>query len=253
MRRIAAFVLFLFLACPVYAAPHKKVVKPTMAARVTVNADGDVRPDLRAAAAIVFDPETGTILYESNSTEQRSIALITKVMTASVFLESGIDMNQSVTILPVDTLHASLTYIRPYDVVTVDELLHLLLIASDNAAAQALARIAPLGTEKFIVRMNQKASELGLMQTEYVDTSGLLRGNVSTALDMAKLIVAVSSDDYIAMVMQIPQYSFRTEARRLVAFRSTDHLLQDVPVMAAKTGFTNPAGFCLASLLRLPF
>lgn len=250
---------------PVAAAPKPHVVpKKTTKTRVrerteallprmTVSADGVVLPDLRAAAAIVYDPVTEEVLYESHAEEPRPIASITKVMTASVFLETDPDLTEVVTVKAADTNRASHTYLRAGDRVTVDDLMHLLLITSDNAAARVLARVSTYGTTGFIDRMNEKASELGLDHTTYADSSGLLKANVSTALDMARLIVAVSSNDYISGIMQTAAYAFRTATKRPVSFKTTDHLLMhDVPVMAAKTGFTNPAGFCLASLLKLP-
>ena len=81
--------------------------------------------------------------------DERSIASITKVMTAIVFLESATDLNQEVTIERSDTLRASTTYLKTNDRVRVSDLLHLLLIPSDNAAARALARISPLGSRRF--------------------------------------------------------------------------------------------------------
>ena len=71
---------------------------------------------------------------------------------------------------------------------TPNDLLNLLLIGSDNAAARALARVSPFGYNGFIERMNVKARELGLEQTHYFDPSGLLDSNVSSAFDMARLI-----------------------------------------------------------------
>ena len=65
-------------------------------------------------------------------------------------------------------------------------------MASDNAAARALARVSSHGSEAFIERMNSKAAELGLTSTSYADPSGLLSANVSSAYDMAKLISYVS-------------------------------------------------------------
>ena len=82
--------------------------------------------------------------------------------------------------------------------VTKGDLLHLTLIASDNAAARALARVSAYGSEAFIDRMNEKAAELGLTNTSYADPSGLLSANVSSAYDMAKLITYVSGDERIA-------------------------------------------------------
>jgi D-alanyl-D-alanine endopeptidase (penicillin-binding protein 7) len=214
---------------------------------------GDLVPDLRAAAAIIYNPETKEVLWEENSQDQRSIASITKVMTATVFLENNPDMSQPVTIARSDVFQASTTHLRANDQVTVDDLLHLLLIASDNAAARALARISPQGSVGFIERMNSKAAELDLTSTHYSDPSGLLSDNVSSAYDMARLIVNASGDDRIGSIMRTPEYTVVT-ARRSITFRSTNHLLRngDVDVRAGKTGFISKSGYCLATLLRLP-
>src|SRR5207248_3180170 len=156
--------------------------------RYKVDASGDLVPDVSAAAAIIYDPETNQVLWEENSQDQRSIASITKVMTATVFLEDNPDLSQEVTIARSDVFAASTTHLILNDKVTTDDLLHLLLIASDNAAARALARVSPQGSAAFVQRMNEKALELGLQSTHYADPSGLLSDNVSSAFDMARLI-----------------------------------------------------------------
>ncbi|PYR58327.1 MAG: hypothetical protein DMF91_17465, partial [Acidobacteria bacterium] len=152
-----------------------------------------------------------------------------------------------------DVFHASTTHLRANDRVTVDDLMHLLLIASDNAAARALARISPYGSDGFVRRMNEKALELGLQNTSYADPSGLLTENVSSAYDMARLITFASSDDRIGSIMRTPEYTIHTQ-KRAITFHSTNHLLgrENVDVRAGKTGFISKAGYCLATLLRLP-
>ena len=224
--------------------------------RYKVDASGDLVPDLRAAAAIIYNPETNEVLWEENSQSQRSIASITKMMTATVFLENNPDTSQLVTMAHSDVFQASTTHLRLNDKVTVDDLLHLLLIASDNAAARALARVSPYGTEGFIRRMNEKAAELGLENTHYADPSGLLSENVSSAYDMARLITHVSGDERIAGIMRTPEYTVYTKNLRPhpITFHSTNHLLgrDGVDVRAGKTGFISKAGYCLATLLRLP-
>jgi D-alanyl-D-alanine endopeptidase (penicillin-binding protein 7) len=221
--------------------------------RYKVDASGDLVPDLRAAAAIVYDPETNQVLWEENSQIERSIASITKVMTATVFLENDPDLLQPVTIARSDVYQASTTHLRANDKVTADDLLHLLLIASDNAAARALARVSVYGSEGFVQRMNEKAQELGLQTTHYVDPSGLLSDNTSSAYDMARLITNASADERISSVMRLSEYTVSTN-RRAITFHSTNHLLgrQDVDVLAGKTGFISKSGYCLATLLRLP-
>ena len=224
--------------------------------RLKPDASGALVPDLHAEAAIIYDPKTSEILWEENSQTQRSIASITKVMTATVFLESNPDFSQQVTIARSDVLHASTTFLRANDKVTVDDLMHLLLIPSDNAAARALARISPYGSEGFIDRMNAKAYELGLEATSYADPSGLLSDNVSSAFDMARLITHASNDERISSIMRTSTFTVRTANAkpRTITFRSTNRLLgrDDVEVRAGKTGFISKAGYCLATLLQLP-
>jgi D-alanyl-D-alanine endopeptidase (penicillin-binding protein 7) len=229
-------------------------VADTALPRYKVDASGDLVPDLRAAAAIIYDPDTNEILWEENSQSQRSIASITKVMTATVFLENNPDVTEPVAIVKSDVFQASTTHLKTNDRVTVDDLLHLLLIASDNAAARALARISSYGPDGFVRRMNAKAEELGLQSTSYADPSGLLSENVSSAYDMARLITQASSDDRISSIMRTPEYTVYTAKHRALTFHSTNHLLRrgDVDVRAGKTGFISKAGYCLATLLRLP-
>jgi serine-type D-Ala-D-Ala endopeptidase (penicillin-binding protein 7) len=221
--------------------------------RFKLDENGATVPDLRAEAAIIYSPETGKVLWEENAQDQRSIASITKIMTAAVFLEEDPDLTREVVIQRADVLRASTTYLRAGYKVTTSDLLHLLLIASDNAAARVLARISRHGSEGFIVRMNEKAAELGLTNTHYVDTSGLLSDNVSTAYDMARLITHVASDHRIAQIMQKQHHSVRA-GRRTINIHSTNQLVMngDVDVLGGKTGFIRKAGYCLATLLRLP-
>jgi D-alanyl-D-alanine endopeptidase (penicillin-binding protein 7) len=235
------------------AAAAAREAADTTIPRYKVDASGDLVPDVHAAAAIVYDPATNQVLFEENSQDQRSIASITKVMTASVFLESQPDFTQTVTIARSDVFRASTTFLRVNDRVSIDDLLHLLLIPSDNAAARALARISSHGSEGFIDRMNAKAAELGLASTHYADPSGLLSENVSSAYDMARLITVASNDERISNIMRTPEYTIQA-ARRSITIRSTNHLLgrTDFDVMGAKTGFISKSGYCLATLLRLP-
>jgi D-alanyl-D-alanine endopeptidase (penicillin-binding protein 7) len=220
--------------------------------RYKVDASGDLVPDVRAAAAIIYNPETNQVLWEENSQTQRSIASITKVMTATVFLENNPDLTEPVTVQRSDVFQASTTHLHSNDKVTTDDLLHLLLIASDNAAARALARVSPLGSEGFIRRMNEKADELGLETTHYADPSGLLSENVSSAYDMARLITHASQDERISAIMRTNEYTVYS-GKRPITFHSTNHLLREgnVDVRAGKTGFITKAGYCLATVLRL--
>jgi serine-type D-Ala-D-Ala endopeptidase (penicillin-binding protein 7) len=235
------------------AAAAAAALKEAQQPRFKFDESGALIPDPRAEAAIIYDPETGKVLWSSHGEDLRSIASITKVMTAVVFLEESPDLSETVVVQPADMRGASTTYLKRNEKVTKEDLLHLMLIASDNAAARVLARSSSYGPAGFIDRMNQKAVDLGLTSTRYADPSGLLAANVSSAYDMARLITFASKDPRISSVMQKQQY-VATAGRRTINIHSTNQLVRegDVDVQAGKTGFITKAGYCLATLLRLP-
>ena len=228
-------------------------LQEAMRPRFKTDATGALVPDIRAAAAIIFNPETGQVLWEENAQDKRSIASITKVMTALVFLEDNPDLSQQISIERSDVYAASTTYLRNNDRITLDNVLHLTLIASDNAAARALARISHGGTASFVERMNEKAVELGLESTTFADPSGLNPANVSSAYDLSRLISFASANETLAPIMRTASYTARTN-KRTITIRNTNHLVRggEVDVLGGKTGFIGKAGYCLATLLRLP-
>ena len=234
-----------------------RVIREAMQPRFKTDASGALVPDIRAAAAVIFDPQSGQVIWGENAQDKRSIASITKVMTAVVFLEDQPDLSQQVTVERADTYAASTTYLRANDRLTLNEVLHLTLIASDNAAARILARSSHGGTATFIERMNTKAAELGLENTSFTDPSGLRAENISSAYDLSRLITFAATDPQIspilAPIMRTAEYKVTT-SRRTINIHNTNRLVMDgdVDVMGGKTGFISKAGHCLATLLRLP-
>jgi D-alanyl-D-alanine endopeptidase (penicillin-binding protein 7) len=232
-------------------AARLAALREAMTPHFKLDADGKVVPDVRAEAVIVVNPETGEILFEENAQNQRSIASITKVMTAIVFLEDEPDLTREVVVARADVRNASVTYLRAGERVSLGDLLHLTLIASDNGAARTLARLSHGGTTPFIERMNEKALELGLTHTSFADPSGLNPDNVSSAYELSRLIAFAAVDERIGPIMRLPEYTVSTN-RRKVTIKSTNKLLGEVDVRGGKTGFIRKAGYCLATLLRLP-
>ncbi|HUE88125.1 MAG TPA: serine hydrolase [Vicinamibacterales bacterium] len=221
--------------------------------RFRINDLGQEVPDVRAEAAIIYNPETNEVLWESNAQDQRSIASITKVMTALVFFESGTPLSTKVTVQRSDVYRASTTYLRAGYQVTADDLVNLLLIGSDNAAARVLARTSPYGAAGFVERMNEKAAELGLESTRYADPSGLMASNLSSAYDMARLIAFSAADERIGTIMRKASHTVYA-GKRAINVNSTNHLVRsgEYDVLGGKTGFISRSGYCLATLLRLP-
>lgn len=213
---------------------------------------GNIVPDVRAAAAIIYNPQTGDVLFENNSHDQRSIASLTKIMTAVTFIADDPDLTQRVTVTRPDVTNASTTHLRAGEVLTLGDVLHLTLIASDNAGARILARTSEGGTEAFVQRMNEMAMHLGLTNTHYEDPSGLDPRNVSSAYDLSHLIAFATSDERLGPIMRTAEFDVQTN-RRDFTIHSTNRLLgTDVDVVGGKTGFISKAGYCLATLLQVP-
>jgi D-alanyl-D-alanine endopeptidase (penicillin-binding protein 7) len=235
------------------AAARARELKELQTPRFRVDEFGREVPDVRAEAAIIYNPETGEVLWENHSKEQRSIASITKVMTALVFLESNTPLSTLVTVQRSDVSHASTTYLRNGFKLTADDLLNLVLIGSDNAAARALARASYLGYDGFIQRMNEKAKELGLESTTYADPSGLLAENMSSAYDQARLIAYAAGDERVGAIMRKTSFT-TTVGKRVITANSTNQIVRsgDIDVVGGKTGFISRSGYCLATLLKLP-
>ena len=184
-----------------------------MTPRYKTDATGAARPRYPRRRRHHLQPRNGKVLWEENAQDKRSIASITKVMTAVVFLEDNPDLTQEVTVERSDVYAASTTYLRANERITLDNLLHLTLIASDNAAARALARVSHGGTAAFVERMNEKALELGLESTSFADPSGLNPDNVSSAYDLSRLISFAASDERIAPIMRTADYTVSTNRR----------------------------------------
>jgi D-alanyl-D-alanine endopeptidase (penicillin-binding protein 7) len=233
------------------AAAASRQQQDAMTAHFKRDLLGNLVPDVRAAAAIIYNPATGEVIWEENSHEERSIASLTKVMTAVTFVADDPDLTQRVAVTaPISTARRRLS--RAGELISIDDLLHLALIASDNAAARMLARTSEGGTAAFVVRMNEMAGHLGLSNTHYADPSGLNPENTSSAYDLSHLIAFASSDERLSPIMRTAEFDVHT-SQRTIPIHSTNRLLgTDVDVRAGKTGFINKAGYCLATLLQVP-
>src|SRR5690606_31519184 len=223
-----------------------------MTPRYRTVAAGNTVPDVRAEAAIVFNPNTGEVLWEENSRAPRSIASITKVMTAIVFMADEPNLDEFIRISQSDVTRASVTYLRAGERVRLGDVLHLALVASDNGAARALARTSEGGTQASVARMNAKAGQLGLQSTRFAEPSDLDANHISTAYDVSHSISFAANDPTIGAIIAKETHKCYTD-KRAISIKSTNKLLGNgYSISAAKTGFTSKAGFCLATLMNIP-
>jgi D-alanyl-D-alanine endopeptidase (penicillin-binding protein 7) len=237
---VAAFALFFVLALTIgfaQADPRKVVY-------------------LRSSAVMVQDAETGEIVLNKNSDAIVPIASITKLVTAMVILDRGLDLEQRIVVSREDigTVKGKGTRSRlmPGSVLTRDELLLLALMASENRAAAALGRTYPGGMPAFVQAMNDKATDLGMTDSRFVEPTGLSPANVASPRDLVKLVRAAHGYPLIR------EYSTREYAtvhpyKRPLRFVNTNNLVRNShwDIELSKTGYISEAGRCLVMHVRL--
>jgi serine-type D-Ala-D-Ala endopeptidase (penicillin-binding protein 7) len=207
-------------------------------------------PKLRSAAALIVDAETGEVLYNKNAAAVVPIASITKLMTAVVVLDAGLPLDAPIEITREDLANTrsarTFTPLNRGVTLTRDELLRLALMASENRAAVALGRTYPGGLEAFVQAMNETAAELGMNDTRFVEPTGLSSENVSSAADLAKLVIAARGYPLISEYSTAPSAEVRL-GRRNVRFVNTNTLVRNTSweIGISKTGFIRRAGRCL--------
>jgi D-alanyl-D-alanine endopeptidase (penicillin-binding protein 7) len=211
---------------------------------------------LRSSSALVLDADTGEIVIDKNADAVTPIASITKLMTAMVILDRGLDMEQRVVMSreDIDSLKGTKSRLRPGNILTRGDLLLLALMASENRAAAALGRTYPGGIEPFVAAMNAKAAMLGMHDSRFVDSTGLSPQNVSSARDLVKLVRAAHEYSVIRDFSTRDKASVRvSEKGRPLAFANTNGLVRahrwDVEL--SKTGYISEAGRCLVMRVRL--
>lgn len=206
---------------------------------------------ITASAAAVMDKDTGIVLWQQNAEEVRSIASITKLMTALVFVEHNPGWGTSVTMEIADEANGDVPNILRGETVTVKDLFYTSLIASDNNATNALARSTSLSREEYLDLMNKKASSLGLSNTSFEDLTGLSNNNKSTALEILKLATVAFDNTDIAGAVSQAQYNFVTIEGKAHKVFSTNQLLKSyLDVIAGKTGYVAASGYCLVSEIQ---
>ena len=198
-----------------------------------------------SATTYVYNVTKDEVVHEYASERVRPIASVTKLMTAIVVIESGASLTEKI----------SYKGFLGKKELSREELLKLLLVKSDNQAAEALAKAYSGGKSGFIANMNHKAGQLGMIHTSYEDPSGIGRNNISNARDLSILLNYAYNFDTMKNLaaieqMHVTQNTRRKVKRNLVVQNTNYNLLKEYKeIEISKTGFTNAAGKCLAMLL----
>lgn len=215
---------------------------------------------LNSKSVLVYDLTQSETVFDSNSQVVRAPASLVKIMTALVAIEQLPDLQarttvSSAVINQMRRSNASVAGFLAGESVTVNDLLHGALLASGGEASYLLAEMAG-GQALFVALMNQKAQMLGMNQTRFVDTVGLdHRDQVSSAADIAKLLQFALQNPTFRQVFEAREYLYQGINRQLLISstlfkRLPQTEINNLTVLGGKTGTTERAGLCLASLVR---
>jgi serine-type D-Ala-D-Ala endopeptidase (penicillin-binding protein 7) len=204
--------------------------------------------ELSSNAALVMDQNTSEILFDKNSQVALPIASITKLMTSLVVLEANQNMEEilQVTEEDIDTLKHTHSRLAIGSQLSRANMLHIALMSSENRAASALGRHYPGGISAFVAAMNAKARALGMHSTRYVDSTGLSSSNVSSARDLAKLVVAAYQHPVIRYYSTNSNYAVEP-GRHVLHYKNSNNLVSNPAweIGLQKTGYISEAGRCL--------
>lgn len=227
----------------------KKVAqKSANPVRHVVVSDDPAHLAIQSSAALVLDQTTGKALVEKQPDAVLPIASISKLMTAMVVLDAGLDLNEIISIShdDIDDLKGTRSRLPVGTTMTRETAMLLALMSSENRAANALGRHYPGGLPAFVAAMNRKARSLGMFDSRFEEPTGLSSNNVSTAHDLARMVTAA------ARYPEIRMFSTTAEAKvelngRIQNFGNTNALVrsENWQIGVSKTGYISEAGRCL--------
>jgi D-alanyl-D-alanine endopeptidase (penicillin-binding protein 7) len=232
-------VLFSVLALPAFSAKANQPVSGG--------------PQLASVNAAVAYADEGDLVFGKNADRQVPIASVTKLMTALVVLDSGQPLNEWLDFRKrhIPAPANAYTRIRIGSELKRGDILRIALMSSENFAAYTLAVHYPGGYDGFVDAMNQKAAELGMTNTVFVDPTGLSLANQASAADLVKLVIAANRHPEIRTYSTTRYYTanFRQPRYRL-PFGNTNALVHrdSWGVGVSKTGYLSEAGRCLVML-----
>ncbi len=218
----------------------------------------DALPDLQSPSCIVIEATTGTVLYEKNADERREPASVTKVMTLLLIFEA-IDNGQYglddiVTISEhAASMGGSQCFFECGEQQTVEDMIKCIIIASGNDAAVAMGEYTAGSEDAFVAKMNERAKELGMENTNFVNACGLdAEGHVTSSRDIAIMSRELTVNhpeifDYSTIWMDSIIHKTARGESRFDLTNTNKFLNQYTGATGLKTGFTNTAKYCMSA------
>lgn len=206
-----------------------------------------------ARSGMLIEATTGKVLFEKNPDERVAVASMTKMMDQILILEAiekgSLTWEEKITVSSnAAGMGGSQIWLQPNEVMSVRDLMKGLSMASANDAAVALAERIGGSEAGFVEMMNQKAQELGLQNTHFVNATGLDEENhYSSARDMGKIAVELLKHDQILEFSSVYEDYLRVDTPNKFWLVNTNKLVRTYPgADGLKTGHTDAALYCMA-------
>ena len=199
--------------------------------------------DTSATSAILMDTDNNIIIYEKNIHNIRSVASISKIMTAVLAIESDKLDDKIIVDDVISSAYGSAIYIKQGEELTLRDLVYGLMLRSGNDAALVIAKYVGGNVSSFVEMMNNKASEIGMKNTTFNNPHGLdaEKGNYSTAYDMAILTSYAMGLEEYKKIVGTKSYTLKTNKNTYV-WKNKNKLLKLYKyTTGGKTGFTDIA------------
>lgn len=209
----------------------------------------DNSPEVSASSAVLIDGDTLEVLYEKKSDSQRSMASTTKIMTALIAVESG-KLEKTVKVKEKPYIEGTAIGFNKDDKLTLETLCYAMLLESGNDAAVLTAEYLAGSEKQFSVMMNKKAAEIGMVNSNFVTSSGLdADEHYTTAYDMALLGAYAVKNDKFREICSTKSYKAHFLQPETIRYFSNHNKLLNTceGAIGIKTGFTKKSGRCLVS------
>ena len=256
-KAIAALILMLLLLPCTARAQAGQTMEEAMEEAMEETMEEGTPFTIASPSVILTEAKTGRVIFEKNADERRPVASVNKVMTILLTLEainSGtVSVKDQVTVSPrANSMGGSQAYLDANAQYPLGELLKSMIIASANDAAVALAEHLCGTEEAFVRRMNERAAELGLCDTHYVNCTGLpAQGHYTTARDVARLSAQLDRHPLYYEYSTVWMDEIRHKGGRVTQLTNTNRLVRFMADCDGyKTGSTNEARYCISATAK---
>lgn len=240
LRSLCAFFAAFFLLAPVIVSASEPDTTATVAG-------------ISAQSHFLMDADTGRTLSEGNADLALPMASTTKIMTCILALEQGVPSDEVVIPREAVGVEGSSVYLTEGERLTLEELLYALMLESANDAAVAIALAVSDTVEDFVGRMNEKAKEIGMTSTSFMNPHGLpADGHFSTARDMSLLMAYCMKNELFAQITSTKTKNISAPDGRTRYLSNHNRLLRSLEYcIGGKTGYTKTAGRCLVTAAQI--